>query len=181
MKTNSSGWKNWVRWVPAVGILCALAPLREARADAFDDERARYAKEECKYRRAEILRRVNTPSIVTGATTSTVVTARDAAMVALETNYLAIAQGLGVRGKTPLEAAAILKTAFDAEADAKKATKLTNGAVELIQHQLLIQAMGGNPFAVSGAASVTNTVVTEQRISPAMQRLGRTATAEDMK
>lgn len=146
-----------------------------AVADEFDALRARYAADGDDIRRAAIVREANADSIVTGATTSTVVTARDAKLADREAKYLAelAAAGLSVTND------------FDAAADSLNAngnnTATLRLGLRLFTLRERIKELGGDPRASTGWTNETNTVITIQRTSPAMQRLGRAATQEDMR
>lgn len=146
-----------------------------AIADPFDDLRARYAADVDAIRRAALVREVNAPSIVTGATTSRVVTARDARLADREAKYLAELAGAGLS----------VTNDFDGAADALNANGNNNATLRLGLRLFTLRAriveLGGDPKAATGRTAETNTVVIETRTSPAMQRLGRPATAEDLK
>ncbi len=146
-----------------------------AIADPFDDLRARYAADVDAIRRAALVREVNAPSIVTGATTQTVVTARDARLADREAKYLAELAGAGLS----------VTNDFDAAADTLNANGNNNATLRLGLRLFTLRAriveLGGEPKAATGRTAETNTVITETRTSPAMQRLGRPATAEDLK
>ncbi len=160
----SSLCKLMIATLPAVGI-----------GAEFDDLKARFAADVDAHRRAAIVREANTDSIVTGATTSTVVTARDAKLADREAKYLAelAAAGLSVTND------------FDAAADSLNAngnnTATLRLGLRLFTLRARIAELGGDPKAATGRTHETNTVITIQRTSPAMQRLGRAATAEDLK
>jgi len=160
----SSLCKLIVATLPAVGI-----------GAEFDELKARFAADADTHRRASIVQEANTESIATGATTSTVVTARDARLADREAKYLAelAAAGLSVTND------------FDAAADSLNAngnnTATLRLGLRLFTLRERIKELGGDPRASTGWTNETNTVITIQRTSPAMQRLGRAATAEDMK
>ena len=160
----SSLWKILFAFLPATGM-----------CDAFDDARAAYAGERDTYRRAQIVERANAPSIVIGATTQTVVMARDARLADREAKYLAELAGAGLS----------VTTDFDAAADTLNANGNNNATLRLGLRLFTLRArifeLGGDPKAATGRTAETNTVILETRTSPAMQRLGRPATAEDLK
>ncbi len=155
-------------------LAIALFPMA-LFADVFDELRARYAAREDDHARAKILAEANADSIATGATTSTVVTARDAKLADREAKYLAelAAAGLSVTND------------FDAAADSWNANGNNTATLRLGLRLFTLRArileLGGDPKAATGRTHETNTVITIQRTSPAMQRLGRAATTEDMR
>lgn len=159
----SSLWKILLALLPTTGI-----------CDDFDNLRAAYAVERDDYRRARIVAQANAPSVVIGTTTQTVVTARDARLADREAKYLAelAAAGLSVTND------------FDAAADALNAngnnTATLRAGLRLFTLRARITELGGDPKASTGRTAETNTITTETRTTPAMQRLGREATGKDL-
>jgi len=160
--------------ISSLWILSALlCPISGIGAE-FDEIKARHAADADLWRRAALIAEANAPSIVTGATTQTVVTARDARLADREAKYLAelTAAGLSVTND------------FDAAADSLNAngnnTATLRLGLRLFSLRARIVELGGDPKAATGATSTTNSVVTIQRTSPALQRLGRAATGADL-
>ena len=173
---NSRLWKILMLSIPVTGIL---------RADEFDVLKARYAADQNMYRRDMIVAEANAPTIITGATTQTVVTARDAKLADREAKYLSVLARNGFTLATDIDAAAdgfyaavtnkagrlVDNNAQPALADGQYITTLRSRIIEL----------QGDPKTATGRTQETNTVITPIKTSPAMQRLGRPATAEDLR
>jgi hypothetical protein len=157
-------WKCFALLIPAVGI-----------CGEFENLRARYAAEQDEHRSAAILREANAPSIVSSVTTSQVITARDARLADREAKYLAELASAGLS----------VTNDFDAACDALNAGRgnADNVARGLRLFTLIerIKELGGDPKASTGLTHETNIVTTATFTSPAMQALGRAATAEDLK
>lgn len=178
MRTNSSGWKNWVRWVPVVGILCAFAPLREARADAFDVLRERYAREEDDYRRAAIVREANAPQTATEARTVTntvppAIIAKVQQLGRILTNFAAVTAQTGVNYE------ALKEYALANAADMTPAQH----AMLLTCDRLWAEVKDHAPDGLANFRPVTTNTVNVSVAAPSIaeQRLGRAATAGDLK
>ena len=159
----SKAWKLLVLLIPAAGM-----------CSDFDGLKARYAATQDLPTRDRILAEANAPSVRVGVTTQTVVMARDARLADREAKYL-----------TELAAAGLSVTNdFDAAADALNAngnnTATLRLGLRLFTLRARIAELGGDPKASTGRTAETNTVISETRTSPAMQRLGREATGKDL-
>lgn len=161
-------------------LIALLLPITGTGAD-LDELKARHAADADLWRRAALVAEANAPGIVTGATTQTVVTARDAYIVTMESNYLALATAAGLKGKTVPEADAVLTAAFEAENDSKKAGRIQNLAARIEAYRNALFREGIRAETATARTHETNTVVTIERTTPAMQRLGRPATEADFK
>ena len=163
---NSRLCKILMLAIPVTGIL---------RADEFDVLKARYAEDQNMYRRDMIVAEANAATIITGATTQTVVTARDAKLADREAKYLAELATAGLSVSNDIDAAA------DAlNAGRGNAANVALG-LRLFTLRSRIIELQGDPKTATGRTQETNTVITPIKTSPAMQRLGRPATAEDLK
>ena len=164
------------------GCMCALLlfPMI-GNAGPWEDLRAEYRATPDLPTRARIVREANAPQV--GGTAETVATnARPAIIVAMESNYLAVATAAGVKGKTPMEADAILTAAFEGENDTKKAGRIQNAALRLAVLRAEMRAVGIDPDRVTGAAFVVTTN-SAPVIGPSIAEsaIGRPATADDLK
>ena len=162
--------KNFSReCILAIALLPALG-----NADEFDNIKARFAATQDLPTRALLVDEANAPIIVCGVQTQRVVSTRDARLADREAKYL-----------TELAAAGLSVTNdFDAAADALNAngnnTATLRLGLRLFTLRARIAELGGDPKASTGRTAETNTVISETRTSPAMQRLGREATGKDL-
>ena len=164
---HSSLWKILFAFLPAVGM-----------ADSFDDARAAYANERDSFRRGQIISAVNAPAITTE--TRTITNAAPPSVIAkvqqlgrILTNFAAITSQTGVNY------------------DALKEYALANAAdMTPAQHAMLLtcerlwaEVKDYAPDGLSNFRAVTTNAVTVQVQGPsaAELRLGRKATAEDLK
>lgn len=154
-------------FLPAVGM-----------ADAFDDARARYANEPDDYRRGAIVRDANAPTVameqrtITNVAPASVI-AKVQQLGRILTNFAAVTAQTGVNY------------------DALKEYALNNASeMTAAQHAMLLtcdrlwaEVRDYAPDGLSNFRAVTTNAVTVQVQGPsaAMQRLGREATAEDLK
>ncbi len=158
-------------------ILCILFPLA-VFADDFDTLKTEYAATEDAHRKAAIVGRANTPSVTTEQRAITnvapaSVVAKVQQLGRILTNFAAVTSQTGVNY------------------DALKEYALNNAAdMTAAQHAMLLtcdrlwaEVREYAPDGLSNFRAVTTNAVTVQvqGPSPAMQRMGREATAEDLK
>jgi hypothetical protein len=147
-------------------------------ADEFDNLRANYARDMDDIRRAAIVRAANAPTVATE--TRTITNVAPASVVAkvqqlgrILTNFAAITSQTGVNYDALKEYA--LNNAADMTA--------AQDAMLLACDRLWAEVKDYAPDGLSNFRAVTTNAVTVQVQGPsaAMQRLGREATAEDLK